>query len=123
MRSDGTDVRQLTVNDLTDADPAWSPDGTQIAFARIGHDGKSEIYTMWSDGTDVRQLTLNDAWDGNPLGPPNAPRSASPTAACLAERREVIITGRWEEVRVGLPALLRYPSTVGGPLVLWGGTE
>ena len=77
MLAEGTDVRQLTVNNWFGASPAWSPDGTRIAF-ESDRDGELEIYTMRSDATDVRQLTLNDAWDGSPAGPPNPPRSASP---------------------------------------------
>ena len=39
--------------------PEWSPDGTEIAFAR--HDRPNEaIYLMKSDGTNVRQLIKMD---------------------------------------------------------------
>ena len=79
MLPDGTDVRQLTRNDASprvgliyamDWSPAWSPDGTHIAFSS-GRDGDVEIYTMRADGTDVRQLTRNDAaWDGDPAWSP-----------------------------------------------------
>ena len=53
-------MRQLTVNDADDLSPAWSSDGTRIAFISNHRDGDQEIYTMRSDGTDVRQLTVND---------------------------------------------------------------
>ena len=55
----------LTVNDGWDRDPAWSPDGTRIAFTSE-RDGDFKIYTMRADGTDVRQLTVNAAWDWDP---------------------------------------------------------
>jgi Tol biopolymer transport system component len=55
----------LTVNDGWDRDPAWSPDGTRIAFTSE-RDGDFMIYTMRADGTDVRQLTVNAFWDSAP---------------------------------------------------------
>ena len=59
----------VTVNDGWDRDPAWSPDGTRIAFTSE-RDGDFKIYTMRDDGTDVRQLTVNDARDEMPAWSP-----------------------------------------------------
>jgi TolB protein len=39
-------------------EPAWSPDGTQIAFAS-DRKGNDDIFVMNSDGSQVRQLTSN----------------------------------------------------------------
>jgi TolB protein len=39
-------------------EPAWSPDGSQIAFAS-DRKGNYDIYVMNSDGSNVRQLTSN----------------------------------------------------------------
>jgi TolB protein len=47
-RDDSTDM--LTSGDASDKDPAWSPDGKSLAFARGGAIG------LW-DGTGVRQLS------------------------------------------------------------------
>jgi hypothetical protein len=46
-------------------DPAWSPDGTKIAFAS-NRDGNDEIYVMNADGTDPTDLTKNPANDFGP---------------------------------------------------------
>ena len=60
---DGTDEINLTQTDGTsEIEPAWSPDGTRIAFAKnrngIPYDPTFEIFTMAADGTDVRQATF-----------------------------------------------------------------
>jgi M6 family metalloprotease-like protein len=49
--------RNLSNTRGSDTAPAWSPDGSQIAFAsqRAGTD---DIYVMDADGTNVRQLTF-----------------------------------------------------------------
>lgn len=42
---DGSDPRRLT-DGRRDADPAWSPDGTQIAFSREMPDGQRDLYLL-----------------------------------------------------------------------------
>jgi Tol biopolymer transport system component/L-ascorbate metabolism protein UlaG (beta-lactamase superfamily) len=53
--ADGSNFARLTsTDDVWDNDPAWSPDGTQIAFTRIYPDqnNREEIWLMNSDGSD-----------------------------------------------------------------------
>ncbi len=45
-----------------DSDPAWSPDGTKIAFS-TSRDGNFEIYVMNADGTGPTRLTNDPAND------------------------------------------------------------
>jgi hypothetical protein len=59
--------RRLTDDPITlDNHPAWSPDGSRIAFARGPEMGPGHIYVMEADGTDVRQLTQGSGSDRNP---------------------------------------------------------
>lgn len=52
VNSDGTDPVNLTPGPDTGFDPAWSPDGSQIAFVRQG-----EIWVMDADGSNPARLT------------------------------------------------------------------
>ena len=60
-KPDGSDRVRLTENSIEDISPVWSPDGSRIAFVRIGRteddlypDGT--LYNMAADGSDVRVL-------------------------------------------------------------------
>ena len=50
--------------------PAWSPDGSKIAFTS-NRDGNPEIYIMNSDGSGLRRMTNNPAIDVTPTWSPN----------------------------------------------------
>ncbi len=58
---------RLTTNTVADSNPAWSPDGSRLAFtsARDGT-GNPEIYTMNADGSDARRLTTTAGADYQP---------------------------------------------------------
>src|SRR5262245_17279780 len=67
-RAKSTLVR-LTNNNASDEGPAWSPDGSRIAFAS-NRDGKTEIYVMDADGSNVKRLTNNLSDDFSPKWSP-----------------------------------------------------
>ena len=50
--------------------PAWSPDGTKIAFTS-NRDGNPEIYIMNSDGSNLRRMTNNPSIDVTPTWSPS----------------------------------------------------
>ena len=56
MNADGSGVTQLTDHRAVDWNPAWSPDGAQIAFVSE-RDGNREIYVMNADCSGVTRLT------------------------------------------------------------------
>lgn len=58
-------LNQLT-EDPTDTEPAFSADGTTIAFARAG-----DIYAMRADGSGQRRLTNGPELDSRPVVSPN----------------------------------------------------
>src|SRR3989442_1285927 len=61
MNLDGSGQANLTNRPEGDFDPAWSPDGTTIAFSSGFAVGKStfEIVAMNADGSGQRNLTEN----------------------------------------------------------------
>lgn len=60
---------------LADAEqPAWSPDGTKLAFVRKDTDGNPQIFTANADGTDVKQLTTGSRRYANPSWSPTGKR-------------------------------------------------
>jgi Tol biopolymer transport system component len=59
VRADGTGFRELTRNGVGDLDPAWSPDGRDIAFARLGS-ARHGLYAVDPAGRTVRRLTNGD---------------------------------------------------------------
>jgi hypothetical protein len=56
MEPDGSDQKRLTTAGGQHRTPAWSPDGTRIAFAS-DRAGSFDIWIMNADGSDQRQLT------------------------------------------------------------------
>ncbi len=58
INPDGTEQRSLTVVPGSDFDPAWSPDGEQIAFSSE-RDGQKEIYLLTVDSGAVTRLTTS----------------------------------------------------------------
>jgi Tol biopolymer transport system component len=61
MNPDGTNQHNLTSAPIFDADPAWSPDGTQIAFVRDLGGQAFNVFTANADGTNQVQLTNGGA--------------------------------------------------------------
>ncbi|MEW6364169.1 MAG: hypothetical protein AB1714_05975 [Acidobacteriota bacterium] len=72
---DGTATRRLTSSGADDLFPAWSPDGSQIAFC-TNRDGNMEIYVMNADGKKPHRLTSNSAGEYGPHWSSNGTRIA-----------------------------------------------
>jgi Tol biopolymer transport system component len=59
-------LRRATTDTALATDPAFSPDGSRIAFAST-KDGNFEIYVMDADGTNPVRVTTDPQADGRPV--------------------------------------------------------
>ncbi|MDP9190125.1 MAG: serine/threonine-protein kinase [Acidobacteriota bacterium] len=95
MRSDGSDIRQLTNDDARDRGPAWTPDG-RITF----YSARAGSYQMWSirpDGSGATQHTNlpNKVFPNFPIVSPDGKRvaaSAVDRGAWISDLTDSIIT-------------------------------
>jgi Tol biopolymer transport system component len=74
MNPDGSDLQQLTFGQGVDGSPAWSPDGTRVAFVSgkgSGKGGDYGIYVMDAAGSNATRLTTTVG--GYDLGPSWSP--------------------------------------------------
>jgi Tol biopolymer transport system component len=78
---DGTGLVRLTAGP-GEADPAWSPDGSRIAFSST-RDGSARIYVMSADGSNVVQRTQG-VYDVEPAWSPDGQKLAY-SSLCAAE--------------------------------------
>ncbi|MDH4138222.1 MAG: hypothetical protein OEW09_16125, partial [Anaerolineae bacterium] len=74
MDDSGANPTRLTT-DASDNAPAWSPDGSQVAFMSA-QDGNWEIYVVDLANPKPRRLTTNPANDGLPAWSPDGQRIA-----------------------------------------------
>jgi Tol biopolymer transport system component len=84
MRADGGGQHRLTGRDVDvstpqrlffQIEPAWSPDGSKIAFASR-RAGSFDIYVMNADGTGTKRLTSGTSADNHPTYSPGGDRIA-----------------------------------------------
>jgi TolB protein len=71
VSSKGGAGTRITRHPGADASPAWSPDGTRVAFESNRHGdlnapADSDVYVMNADGSHVREVTFSNAFDGDP---------------------------------------------------------
>ncbi|HEY8893179.1 MAG TPA: S9 family peptidase, partial [Niastella sp.] len=83
--TDGSTVpRQLTTTRENATQPAWSPDGKQLAFTRVA-DGKQQIFILSLDGGEARQLTKFKYGAAAPKWSPNGEQILFATGIPLAD--------------------------------------
>jgi phospholipase C len=70
MAADGGSETQLTMGRASDSEPAWSPDGTRIAFT-TNRTGNDDVFVMNADGTGAVDVTNDPASDSEPAWSPD----------------------------------------------------
>lgn len=72
MKSNGSEVKQLTSGDFYDSNPSFSPNGEQVVFDRGGLQGHlTHIFSVNVDGSGLHQLTDDAGSDSDPVFTPN----------------------------------------------------
>ncbi len=78
--ADGSGLTRLTTSPAPDTEPAWSPDGTKIAFASRRGGLDLDIFVMNADGSDAKRLTTARGDDTAPAWSPDGTRIAFQSA-------------------------------------------
>jgi Tol biopolymer transport system component len=103
QRVDGTSVTQLTSDAADDAFPAFSPDGSRIAFCST-RSGSWQVYVMDRDGRNVSQVTSGRA--------PCVHPSFAPDGKRLAYSSLGLRSGQWElwvaDLETGTEKMIGY---------------
>jgi TolB protein len=104
MNPDGSDQRRLTYDPSFDLWPAWSPDGTRIAFIRSksqGQNGGGDLWVMNADSTAAHQLTNEGDINLHPSWSPDGQKIVFESGRNGAEKLYVINADGSDEGPVG----------------------
>jgi TolB protein len=72
MNPDGSGQTNISNDPRPDFQPAWSPDGSRIAFSRIDFDGSQNLWIMDANGDNQHRISTLDG--GDPSWSPDGTR-------------------------------------------------
>ncbi len=78
------DAKALTRGPESARQPAWSPDGTRLAFVRTVK-GKGQVFVMPLDGGEAYQLSTGKYGAGNPIWSPDGKQILFESSVSFAE--------------------------------------
>ncbi|MBU6422973.1 MAG: PD40 domain-containing protein, partial [Chloroflexi bacterium] len=104
-------IRQLTNTASESLRPAWSPDGTKIAFQRSDNGDAFQIYVMDANGQNARRLSAGNVDDRHPSWSPDG-KTIAVDSGTSTQREiwliDVASTRRTQLTRIGANA--SFPS-------------
>lgn len=100
--ADGS-TRRFTAGDTADMQPAWSPDGKQLAFVSARHEGKPQIFIIDTSGGEPRRLTSAKDGATSPVWSPDGKRICY-SSAVPSDRQKVPQEVAWMEAHAEVDA-------------------
>ncbi|HEV2801091.1 MAG TPA: hypothetical protein VGW12_11370 [Pyrinomonadaceae bacterium] len=92
MNADGTNRAQLTTTPQAEFEPAWSPNGNQIAYGSFRLNGFSNVFVMNADGTNDHLLNSEVFDAASPVWSPDGTRIAIGSSGPAAAQRRGLYT-------------------------------
>ncbi|MBI3667112.1 MAG: PD40 domain-containing protein [Acidobacteria bacterium] len=95
IKTDGTEMRQLTNDVYRDRFPRWSPDGKRVAFMS-NRSGRYQVWLINADGSGLEQITYES--HGDSLYPVWSPDGTRLAYSILGVRPFLVEVGKpWKE--------------------------
>ncbi|MCJ7628798.1 MAG: hypothetical protein MUO50_10480 [Longimicrobiales bacterium] len=110
MNANGSNQTRLTFSGSNDYFPAWSPDGSKIAFVS-DRNGNFEIYVMNADGSNQTRLTFTSASELQPSWSPDGTKIVFSTDRDGRQETYIMNTDGSNQTRLtNIPGNNQFPN-------------